>query len=73
MSLVITVSKAEVKDLEFLATNRRGLFEKVTESTEQYFFVPMPGKLADILKNFTENNVAYHVSNSAHVAGKGNT
>lgn len=72
MSLVITVSKAEVKDLEVLTKNRRGLFEKVTESTEHFLFIPMPGKLADILKSLTENKVTYHVSNSANIPDQRN-
>ena len=66
MSLVITVSKSAFRKLDLDTENGRSMFEKVTESTEHFLFVPMPGMLTDILRLLTENNVSYHVSNSDH-------
>jgi len=69
MSLIIVVAKKEISEIILCAAQVRDLFEKAIEHEEQVHFVPMPGKLAEILKLFTENSITYHVTNSAHEIG----
>ena len=63
MSLIIVVPKEKVSEVSL----QNDLFEKVIELEDYVHYVPMPGKLAEILNLFTQNSVVYHITSAQDV------
>lgn len=59
MALVIRVSKTELPKIQALKDHVSELCAAVTETEDDHIYVPMSGKLLDMVKLLYQHNITY--------------
>ena len=63
MSLVIEVSKPEALKVSELNGKVSFLCDKIIEQNDNFIYVPLGGKVIDVLKIFMQNDINYQLIN----------